>query len=155
IRLNAAGRKFDVHFAGAQPADLKCGNVLRVEGVALTTTMAAVGGTVTDTVLPAASCGTTGMQNSAVLLVNFPGTTPPAGVTAARMSSLFFGPTSSLDGYWKDASYGQTGTSGSVFGWYTLSGSYSCSTVSQFISDAVNAAANGGVNLQNYSRLFI
>jgi len=155
VRLKAAGQEFDVHFAGSQPAGLKCGKVLRVEGVALTTTMAAVGGTVTDTVLPAASCAATGVQNAAVLLVNLPGTTPPAGVTPASMSALFFGPTPSLDGYWKDVSYGQTGATGSVFGWYTLGGSYTCSTVSQFISDAISTAAQGGVNFQNYNRVFI
>ncbi|HET8964698.1 MAG TPA: hypothetical protein VFN20_00690, partial [Candidatus Acidoferrum sp.] len=155
IRLKANGREFDVHFAGPQPADLQCGKTLQVSGVALTTTMAAVGGTVTGTELPAASCSTSGTQNSAVLLVNFPGTTPPAGLTQASVSSLFFGSSPSLDGYWKDASYGQTGAAGSVFGWYTLSGSYTCTSVPQFIADAVDAAANGGVNFQNYSRVFI
>jgi M6 family metalloprotease-like protein len=155
VRLKAAGREFDVHFAGPQPAELQCGKILQVTGIALTTTMAAAGGTVTGTALPAASCGTTGTQNSAVLLVNFPGTTAPAGVTQASMNSLFFGTSPSLDGYWKDASYGQTGTTGSVFGWYTLSGTYTCSSVPQFIADAVDAAANGGVNFQNYSRVFV
>jgi len=155
IRLKANGQEFDVHFAGPQPADLQCGKILQVTGVALTTTMAAVGGTVTGTELPAASCGTTGAQNSAVLLVNFPGTTPPAGVTQGSMSGLFFGASPSLDGYWTDASYGQTGATGSVFGWYTLGGSYTCASVQQLIADAVDAAANGGVNFQNYSRVFI
>lgn len=108
------------------------------------------------TMASAQTCSTTGEQNVAVLLVTFPGFTPPAGADAQSMNNLFFGTAPpSLDGYWREVSYGQTGATGNVYGWFTLSGSYSCSNTSQFVSDSLTAAANAGVNLQAYTRVFV
>src|SRR5262245_1752820 len=64
------------------------------------------------------ACSTTGVQNMAVLLVTFPGVTPPATVTPQSMHDIFFSTTGhSLDGYWREASYGRTSATGDVFGW--------------------------------------
>jgi M6 family metalloprotease-like protein len=102
------------------------------------------------------ACSTTGAQNVAVLLVTFPGITPPSTVTAQSVYNLFFGTTDpSLNGYWAQASYGKTSPAGNVFGWYTLSGAYSCSNINQFVDDAVAAAASAGVNFQTYNRVFV
>jgi M6 family metalloprotease-like protein len=102
-------------------------------------------------------CSTTGAQNVAVLLVTFPGVTPPANITQQSVYDMFFGTTgASLDGFWKEASYGQTSASGNVFGWYILDSSYAdCSRMDLLRDAAIAAASNSGVAIQNYNRIFI
>ncbi len=102
------------------------------------------------------ACSTTGAQNVVVLLVTFPGVTPPSTVTPQSVHDIFFSTTGpSVDGYWREASYGQTSATGDVYGWYTLSGSYSCSTITQMRDDAIAAASASGVSFSNGSRVFI
>jgi M6 family metalloprotease-like protein len=102
----------------------------------------------------ATTCSTTGVQNTAVLLVTFPGITP--AVTAQSVHDLFFGTTApSLDGYWREASHGLTSAAGNVFGWYTLSTSYTCVQMSQMQDEAIAVASAAGVNFQNYTRVSI
>jgi len=103
------------------------------------------------------SCSTTGAQNIAVLIVNFQDA--QVSVTPQQVNDVFFDTSSghSLNGYWQEASYGQTWATGSVFGPFTLgaSGSYTCVNVSQIFYDAVAAASTAGVNLQSYTRINI
>jgi M6 family metalloprotease-like protein len=103
------------------------------------------------------ACSTTGVQNVAVLLVTFPGVTPPANITQQSVYDMFFSTTGpSLDGYWRETSYGQTSASGNVFGWYTLDSSYADCTRMDLLRDAaITASANSGVAIQNYNRIFI
>ena len=157
----------ELHFPGREAAGLKTGDVVSVTGFRLglelvpseTTrqpasteeAMASAEATSTSTSQP---CSTTGAQNTAVLLGAPAGVTPP--VTPQAVQDVFFGTASghSLDGYWREASYGQTSATGNVFGWYPLPGTYSCSTVSQMFSDTMSAATAAGVNLALYSRIF-
>ena len=106
------------------------------------------------------ACSTTDVQNVAVLLVTFPGATLPTGVTQASLQDVFFAANTagvSLDGFLHDASYGQTSATGSVFGPYTLTGTYqSCADVGGAVTnDAVAAAIAAGVNFNSYSRVFL
>ena len=105
------------------------------------------------------SCSTTGVQNTAVILVTFAGVTLPTGVTAQSLNDAFFGTSTgvSLDGFLRAASYGQTSATGSVFGPYTLTGTYgACTDLSgAVLNDAIAAALAGGANLSNYSRVFL
>jgi M6 family metalloprotease-like protein len=105
----------------------------------------------------AQTCSTTGAQNVAVLLVTFPGVTPPSNITPQSVHDMFFSSTGpSLDGYWRAASYGQTWATGDVFGWYTLDSSYAtCDNMAAVRDAAITAAANAGVPIQNYNRIFI
>ncbi len=100
-------------------------------------------------------CSTTGVQNTAVLLVNFQDVA--ISVTPQQVYNVFFDTSTghSLNGFWQEASYGQTSAAGSVFGPYTVgpSSSYSCLNLSQFFNDAVAAATAAGVKLQNYTRI--
>ena len=104
------------------------------------------------------SCSTKGVQNTAVLLVNFSDIATTA-VPATAYSAFFDTSTGrSLSGYWQEASYGQTSAAGNVFGPFTLgaSTSYNCSTIfNQLANDVLTAAVAGGVNLQIYSRIFV
>src|SRR5713101_4965607 len=99
------------------------------------------------------ACSTTGVQQVAVLVVTFPGIAVPN--FSPSLYDQFFGPASSLTGYWQEASYGVTSATGNVFGPFTLSGTYSCSNVRQFMDDSIAAAAASGVDFNTYKRVNI
>jgi len=105
----------------------------------------------------ASTCSTTGVQNTAVLLVNFQDAA--LTVTPREASDVFFDTSTgrSLNGFWQEASYGRASAAGSIFGPYTLgpSTSYSCLNAIQIFYDAVTRAAAAGVHLQNYTRINI
>jgi M6 family metalloprotease-like protein len=103
------------------------------------------------------SCSTFGSQKVAVLLVTFPGATPPSFITPQGVHDMFFSTTGpSLDGYWREASYGQTWAEGDVFGWYTLDNTYAnCGRMDLLRDAAIAAASNAGVDIQNYSRIYV
>lgn len=102
------------------------------------------------------ACSTTGAQNLVVLLVTFPNATLPTTVTPQSVHDIFFSSTGpSVDGYWREASYGQTSATGNVYGWYTLTGSYTCSTITQMRDDAIAVASASGVSFSNGTRVFI
>jgi M6 family metalloprotease-like protein len=107
--------------------------------------------------LAQSTCSTTGVQNVAVLIVNFQDA--QVAVTPQQVSDIFFdtGSGHSLNGYWQEASYGQTSATGSVFGPYTIGAStaYSCINMTQILNDAVASASASGANLQNYTRISI
>ncbi len=155
IAMQAGSETLEVYFAESIPAGLTSGVVLEVQGVQAGNLLAAEGGaTITSTT--AQTCSTAGVQNTAVLLVTFPGVTPPVGVTPESVYATFFGTTGrSLDGFWREASYGQTSAAGNVFGWYTLSSPYTCSTMDQARDEAIAIATAAGANFQNYTRLFV
>jgi M6 family metalloprotease-like protein len=155
-RMNVGTKPLELHFAGQQPKALKSGDMLQAEGVVVGSKLVAATNSIQATT--AQSCSTTGVQNTAVLLVTFPNVALPTGVTTQSLTDTFFGSTGhSLDGFLREASYGQTSAAGSVFGPYTLTGAYSsCSDVGgAVLNDAIAAATAGGVNLQNYSRVFL
>ncbi len=153
----------EVYFAGPDPEDLGKGGTLQVTGVRLGNKVAAsssmiepLGAVAANTASTASSCSTTGPQNTVILLVTFPGVVPPASTTVQSVHDTFFGTSGySLDGYWREASYGQTSATGDVFGWYTLSTPYTCGTTDAMRAEAINLAAKAGVNFQNYTRLFM
>src|SRR5215467_1799383 len=98
------------------------------------------------------TCSTIGPQNIGVIMVTLPGVTPPSWVTPDYVNGLFFSETDpSLNRFWQQASLGQTSAQGTVVGWYTLNGTYSCSDNTPFITDALNAAISDGLQLQNYT----
>ncbi len=168
-RMKVGDDYLEVYFAGTTPASsCQTDQVLRVSGVRLGNKLAASSaslrqvartattGVLTSSATTALTCSTAGPQNTAVLLVTFPGLTPPSYTTLQSVHEAFFGTAGySLDGYWREASYGKASATGNVFGWYTLSTSYTCATTDQMRAEAIAMASNAGVNLQNYTRLFM
>ena len=161
--LAAGGQTLEVHFAGLEPKNIKCGETLQATGVvvgatllAYSTTVQPVPTTTTSTATASSVCTTTGPQSTVVLMVTFPGVTPPSYTTSQSVHDAFFGTAGySLDGYWREASYGKASATGDVFGWYTLSTAYTCSSTDNMRAEAITVASNAGVNFQNYTRLFI
>ncbi|MCI0585686.1 MAG: NEW3 domain-containing protein [Planctomycetes bacterium] len=156
ILLNVgASEALEVHFAGSRPEGLMSGDRLRVSGIRVEDRLAAEGGTVVAPVAAFSSCSTMGDQRTVVLLVTFPGVTPPIEVTPASVQEIFFASSGrSVDGYWRETSDGQASASGDVFGWYTLPQNYVCDD-SSAIRTAAIAAADADVNFQQYTRVFI
>lgn len=154
--MKVGARDIEVHFASSEPNGLKCGDLLQATGVLVGNQMTVSSSTALATTTTSI-CGTTGVQNTAVLLVTFPGVTPPSNITPQSVHDMFFATTgASLDGYWREVSYGQTSAAGNVFGWYTLDSSYAnCARLDLLRDAAVAAATNAGVNFQNYQRIFI
>jgi hypothetical protein len=70
----------------------------------------------------------------------------PAGITPTSLRQAFFGSsadthaTDSLNGYWREMSYGLTSAAGQAFGPFALNQDYTCDQTSQILTAAVNAA---------------
>jgi M6 family metalloprotease-like protein/uncharacterized repeat protein (TIGR01451 family) len=106
-----------------------------------------------------APCTTTGPQNIAVLMLTMPSNpTLPAGYTAASLQEAFFGSptdtkdTMSLNGFWKEVSYGQTSATGQVFGPFALSQDYTYQTQGGILTEAVNLA-DSTVDFSRFTRI--
>lgn len=96
---------------------------------------------------------TTGEQRIVVLLVDFPG--EPLDMAPAEAVADFFGPDApSVDGYWREASYGLTSAAGTVVGPVLLDRAYSCDE-DWLIEPAAIAAADSQVDFTQYQRIFI
>ena len=143
----------EIHFSGTDP-DTKAGDVYQVKGVKVGKHIA-VSDYQKDVVTQAATCSTQGVQNTIVLLVTFPGITPPANVTTSSVTDIFFGASGkTVNGYWKEASYNKASAAGDVKGWYTLDRVYTCDEYYAMRTAAITAA-DADVTFPNYTRLFI
>ena len=103
---------------------------------------------------PEEGCSTVGEQRVAVLLTHSADEEPPLTVDLEEVRANFFGPSESLDSYWREASYGQTWASGDVFGWFALDREPSCDEIWIILEDAIQAA-DATVDFQNYRRIFV
>jgi M6 family metalloprotease-like protein len=150
------GQTANIHFPDGENESLGSGDVLRVRGVRVKSEIAAAdGGIITGTsVAGAPMCSTLGAQRSIVLMVNMPGTTPPA-ISTTGVRDIFFGTTGrSVSEFWRESSYGQAWAEGDVRGWYTLDATYSCDQY-PLIRDAAVRAADRDVDFSQYSRVFV
>ena len=152
--LRGGGRDVELHFSGTQP-EPQCGQLVTVKGTRLADDVA-VERFATDGIVPqAAACTTLGSQPTVVLLVSFPSLALPAHVTPSFVHNAFFGTAGrSLDGYWREASYGLASATGAVYGPYLLPANYDCTQTSQIRQDAI-AAADPQVDFSIYTRIFI
>ncbi|MCI0602062.1 NEW3 domain-containing protein [bacterium] len=154
-RLKVGDQDLDVNFDGLEPGGLRSGVILKVKGVKVGKRVAGKGEILGESVAAATTCSTSGNQNTVVLLVTFPGISPPSGVTTQTVYDAFFGATGrTVDKYWREASYNQASASGAVYGWYTLNQLYTCDQYDAIRSAAI-AAADPDVNFTQYTRLFI
>lgn len=178
IRMKSGAQILDLYFSGPEPVGLTSGSILEATGVQVGATVAVTSSTLlspaavtstgamsplgaastnnTATITTGLSCSTTGVQNTAVILATWAGATVSPTVTPQSIQDAFFGTGGhSLDGFWREASYGKTSATGDVFGWYTLSQPYTCNTGSLMRDEAIAMAAAQGVNFQNYTRVFV
>jgi hypothetical protein len=150
-----AGERLALHFAGEAP-ELPTGTGVRVRGVRVGGTLAAPGGngggttsssgsvTTVSTIAP----NTFGDQKTLVMLVNFQDkATQP--YTPSQAADVVFRTTSD---FYQENSYGQTGLSGDVAGWFTIALSYTVCDHHKLASLANSAASEAGVDLSAYTR---
>jgi len=157
--LRTTSRRFEVYFA--DPTLPRAGGPVRLGGVTIAGRIAAAG------IIPAAGevsaasqqCSTIGPQNVAVLML----TTPqypalPAGINSTSLRQAFFGSisdthtTDSLNGYWREMSYGLTSVTGQVFGPFALNQNYTCDQSAQISTAAINAA-DATVDFTQFTRI--
>lgn len=96
----------------------------------------------------AATTPTTGDQKTAVFLVNW-SDDQSQPFTAAQVSDLVF---STMNNYYKEASFQKTSVSGNVFGYFTVKQSTATCDAYAMASEVESLATNSGVNLANYPR---
>src|SRR5450759_937566 len=91
---------------------------------------------------------TFGAQSTLVMLVNFQDDAFEP-YTSAGAQNMFF---VTANNFFMENSNGQTSLTGAVVGWYTIPVSVTTCDMSQFATDAQNAAVAAGVNLSSYTR---
>jgi M6 family metalloprotease-like protein len=131
---------------------IRCGDRMRVRGMRVGEEIAASLVDLTTAPRTASACSTIGVQRVAIILLNFPGQSLPSNVNATSLRGALLGATNSVDGHWREASYGLTSAAGDVIGPFTLAQSYTCSQTDQ-IRTAGIAAADASVDLTQYTRL--
>lgn len=89
VRMKVGQQSLELHFARPEPSGLKSGDVLQATGVLLGNKIAVASSTV-QAATTIEMCSTTGVQNTAVLLVTFPGVALPTGVTTQSLDDIFF-----------------------------------------------------------------
>ena len=172
IVLQTGSERLGVHFAEREPAGLRAGVFLRVEGVRVHDEVAVEpraavaweesihAASAQNPVEAAGSCSALGEQRIAVIRATFPGVTP--SLTRQKVVDTFFGPSTSLDGYWKEASYDQTWATGEVYplggGWYELDREYSCASgndESALLRAKAIEVADPDIDYSQYERVVI
>lgn len=154
IWMRVAEGELDLRFASGEPDGLKTGARARVQGTRLGMTVAAVGASVTTPAAAPGMCNTTGEQKIAALMVGFPNGERPT-MTREGLREMLFGTSGpSLDGYWREASYGKTWATGDVFGWLDLDRAYSCEEADT-LAFAALVEAGKQADLSAYNRVLI
>jgi uncharacterized protein (TIGR03437 family) len=141
-------------YLGPSAATLPGTRMYRVEGVRAGDDVAARTVVALDATAAADSCSTTGNQKTLAILATMPGSLEPT-FTLDQVQDWMFGSSLSLDGYWRDASYGKTSASGAVVGWIDLSHTYTIDQTTQIQQDIFQRVAAQGVDLTQYSRFFL
>jgi len=131
---------------------VRCGDRMRIRGMRVGEEIAASLVELRAGPRGASLCSTVGVQRVAIILLNFPGQALPSNVNAARLRGALLGATNSVDGHWREASYGLTSAAGDVLGPFTLGQSYTCGQT-DLIRTAGIAAADPSVDLTQYTRL--
>jgi M6 family metalloprotease-like protein len=155
VSVNTGAGILEIYSAKGEP-ECVSGNTLTSTGIKVNNVVAAGSTNVTSgSLAPAATCSSMGAQNSAVILVSFPGYPLPSTVTPSSVNDIFFGATGkSVNTYWKESSYNQASATGQVFGPYALSQVYSCDQYNEMRTAAIKAA-DPDVDFTKFTRVFI
>lgn len=148
--------KYNLYFA-QNPPQLLTGSQVRIKAVGLDSALvmeAANGpGRFILQTVTAAPTSATGEQRTAVLMVNFANQVSQP-FTKEQLRQVIFEAEDSMNGYYKQTSFGQVSFSGDIFGWYTISlDNTDCVNRSRDWSDEADIIAQrSGVDLVKYTR---
>ena len=154
VWIEAGGEEVEVHLDANQPAPAS-GEHLNLRGVRLGRHIAATAVSAAAAPATASACSTTGEQKIAILMMQFPGIPfPTSVVTPSELHDIYFSTTQiSLDGYWREASYGKTSASGEVFGPFTLDQYYDFQAQQAEGEAAAIRAADSSVDFTVYNHI--
>ena len=151
--LTVAGKRLGLHFADNPPTNLVTGMVAQVEGVQVAEQLASTSSTTsTSSTSSSILSNTMGQQNTLAILVNFQDEAIQP-VAPADVSSVLFGASYSVSGYYMENSFQQTSLTGQVVGWYTIPVSYTTCDTGSIQTYAQQAATAAGYSLGNYQHL--
>lgn len=153
-------RTYHLHFV--DKPDIAPGQKLLIKGKALDEEVVAYSrdSSGTQVLTQAAGSSVSGPQNVLVILMNPPDNTSQPK-SAAGVADVVFNGSKSVNAYYQDTSYGKVSLTGTVVGWYTISGASSpyggfipytsASCGANFVSAALDAAKAAGVPVANYT----
>ncbi|TSC65392.1 MAG: gametolysin peptidase M11 family, partial [Microgenomates group bacterium Gr01-1014_80] len=159
-KLKEGENLYNVSFTGEAPEVLS-GSIVEVTGISLDKEIVAGGGEpqpiptpppfrVHFPIQPIVE-GTTGIQKTVVLLVNFDNDRSEP-VSAEEIRQIMFGQTgNSAFTYYKENSFSKTYFQGDVFGWFTIPGTADC-RYWDWTTQAEKAASDSGINISSYPR---
>lgn len=144
------GKRYELKFQGRAPHHLLTGAKLRVKGSLSGNTLALTSGSTGTQVVAAAPSYSTGVQKTAVILVNFQDNMAQP-ITPAAAQNLVF---STVNSYYLENSFQQTSFTGSVFGWFTIpvTAGTTCPALDTIATDANSAATAAGADLTQFTR---
>jgi uncharacterized protein (TIGR03437 family) len=154
LRLHSPDGDLNIYPAHHAAAIQPDAHRFRVEGVRAGDSVAAVHILALEPAAATGTCSTTGNQKTIGLLVKIPDSPDPT-FTAAQVQDWLFGSFLSLNGYWQEASYGQTSASGTVAGWFTMTQPYTVNQLDNIRADTFQQAAAQGIDLTQYSRIML
>jgi M6 family metalloprotease-like protein len=169
LRPKSKNGRFSLAFDGEPPADLTHGDIVKITGHLLKSTVhvgasADVGvagsdgangrhNTNVETIsVSAAARAASGTQNTLVIIANF--TDSSTSASSASLTPEMFSPppaTSSINAYYQDNSFGLVNFAGQVVGPYTINYTSTSADYYGWASAADAKASAAGVNLNNYS----
>lgn len=146
--VNAARGRTALFSATELPAAVTTGTHLRVRGKRIGRSLATGGTGSSLDILAIPASTATGVQQTAVLLVNFQDL-PTQPFTPDAVRTTVFSNASAFD---QEVSYNRTWLQGDVFGWYTIGLSSTTCDTGTLATQARAAATGAGVDLSVYHR---
>jgi len=153
-RFRRDGQSVSAYQPSADAPAVRCGDIVRIEGVRLGDTMTVSRAEIAGRSAGDAGCATVGEQRVAVILVTFPGTSLPAAAKGGLRQLMFDGSSLSAHTWYRDQSYGKVSLRGDVFGPYVLDQAYSCGQTAQMQAAAIRAA-DRDIDFREYQRYIL
>ena len=160
-KLKEGENLYNVTFAGEAP-EVLTGSIVEVNGIGINKDVVAGGGEpqpptpipppfrIHFPVQPILE-NTTGIQKTAVILVNFDNDRGEP-VDAGQVRQIMFGQTgNSAFAYYQENSYNKTFFQGEVFGWFTIPGTQEC-RIDDWAVQADELAQSAGADIASYLR---
>lgn len=153
-RFRQDGREITTYQNSADATLVRCGDIVRIDGVRLGDTMKVRQARIAQRAAAGAGCSAVGPQRVAIILATFPGVPAPPTTAAALRRLLFDEVSFSANSWYRQVSYGKLSLSGEVFGPFTLDRSYSCKETAQMRAAAVRAA-DRDINFNEFERYIL
>lgn len=166
VTMRTADGSLGLHFDDPAPTWFQSNDTLDVSGLRVGRDVAVASRIqARPTPAPSPSCPTVGDQKTVVILIQYPDDPATTGVneevllppetTNSLVHDIYFQTGGrSVDGYWREASYGKASASGVVIGPVWVDRVYACNETGAMRQAAINAA-DSQVDFTQYTRLMV